>query len=85
MQLLKDVPTLKIELSGHTDNTGSATSNQSLSQDRAQAVVDYLVSKGIASNRLIARGYGSDRPVASNDSAEGRQENRRTEFEIVCN
>ena len=85
VQLLKDVPTLKIELSGHTDNTGSATSNQTLSQDRAQAVVDYLVSKGIASNRLVAKGYGSDRPVASNDSAEGRQENRRTEFEIVCN
>lgn len=85
VQLMKDVPTLKIELSGHTDNTGSATSNQKLSQDRAQAVVDYLVSKGITSSRLIAKGYGSDRPVASNDSAEGRQENRRTEFEIICN
>jgi outer membrane protein OmpA-like peptidoglycan-associated protein/tetratricopeptide (TPR) repeat protein len=85
VQLMNDVPSLKIELSGHTDNTGSATSNQQLSQDRAQAVVNYLVSKGISASRLTAKGYGSDRPVASNDTAEGRQENRRTEFEIIGN
>lgn len=85
VKLMNDVPTLKIELSGHTDNTGSATSNQTLSQNRAQAVVDYLAGKGIAKTRMVAKGYGSDRPVASNDSAEGRQENRRTEFEITCN
>jgi len=85
VKLMNDVTTLKIELSGHTDNTGSATSNQTLSQDRAQAVVNYLVSKGISASRLVAKGYGSDRPVASNDSNEGRQENRRTEFEITCN
>lgn len=85
VKLMNDVPTLKIELSGHTDNTGSATSNQTLSQSRAQAVVDYLAGKGIAKTRMVAKGYGSDRPVASNDSAEGRQENRRTEFEITCN
>lgn len=85
VQLMKDVPSLKIELSGHTDNTGSATSNQQLSQDRAQAVVDYLAGKGIDKSRMVAKGYGSDRPVASNDTAEGRQENRRTEFEITGN
>lgn len=85
VKLMNDVPTLKVELSGHTDNTGSATSNQQLSQDRAQAVVDYLASKGISKTRMVAKGYGSDRPVASNSTAEGRQENRRTEFEIVCN
>jgi outer membrane protein OmpA-like peptidoglycan-associated protein len=85
VKLMNDVATLKIELSGHTDNTGSATSNQTLSQSRAQAVVDYLAGKGIAKTRMVAKGYGSDRPVASNDSAEGRQENRRTEFEITCN
>lgn len=85
VKLMNDVPSLKIELSGHTDNTGSATSNQTLSQDRAQAVVNYLVSKGISASRLVAKGYGSDRPVASNDTNEGRQENRRTEFEITCN
>jgi outer membrane protein OmpA-like peptidoglycan-associated protein/tetratricopeptide (TPR) repeat protein len=85
VKLLKDVPTLKVELSGHTDNTGSPISNISLSQARAEAVVNYLVSKGIAKTRLVAKGYGSDRPVDSNTSATGRQNNRRTEFEIIAN
>ncbi|MGV6860645.1 MAG: OmpA family protein [Putridiphycobacter sp.] len=85
VKLLKDVPSLKIELSGHTDNTGSASGNQKLSQDRAQAVVNYLVSKGISKGRLTAKGYGSSKPVASNNTAEGRQQNRRTEFEIIAN
>ncbi len=85
VQLLKDVPTLKIELSGHTDNTGSASANVSLSQARAEAVVNYLVMKGIAKNRLVAKGYGQDRPVDTNDTSDGRQNNRRTEFEITGN
>ena len=85
VKLLKDVPSLKIELSGHTDNTGSAQGNITLSQDRADAVMSYLVGKGISKDRLTAKGYGSDRPVATNDTAEGRQENRRTEFEITGN
>lgn len=85
VKLLKDVPGLKIELSGHTDNTGSAQNNITLSQDRAQAVVNYLVNKGIAKNRLTAKGYGSDRPVDTNSTAAGRQNNRRTEFEITGN
>lgn len=85
VQLLKDVPNLKIELSGHTDNTGSASNNLTLSQSRAEAVVNYLVSKGIAKNRLVAKGYGADRPVESNKTAAGRQSNRRTEFEITGN
>lgn len=85
VQLLKDVPGLKIELSGHTDNTGSAQNNITLSQARADAVVDYLTAKGIAKSRLKAKGYGSDRPVDSNDTAQGRQNNRRTEFEITGN
>ncbi len=85
VQLLKDVPSLKIELSGHTDNTGSAQNNIQLSQDRANAVVNYLVSKGISKDRLVAKGYGSDRPVDSNATSEGRQNNRRTEFEITGN
>lgn len=85
VQLLKDVPSLKIELSGHTDNTGSAQGNITLSQNRAQAVMDYLVSKGISKSRLSAKGYGSSKPVATNDTAEGRQLNRRTEFEITGN
>jgi outer membrane protein OmpA-like peptidoglycan-associated protein/tetratricopeptide (TPR) repeat protein len=84
-QLLKDVPSLKIELSGHTDNTGSPQNNLKLSQARAEAVVAYLKGKGIAENRLKAVGYGSERPVATNDTPNGRQENRRTEFEIIGN
>lgn len=85
VKLLKDVPSLKIELSGHTDNTGSATLNQKLSQERAQAVVNYLVSQGIDKSRLTAKGYGDTKPIASNSTAEGRQQNRRTEFEITGN
>mgnify|MGYP000200151230 CR=1 FL=1 len=85
VKLLKDVPGLKIELSGHTDNTGSTDMNMKLSQDRADAVVAYLVSKGIAKNRMKAVGYGPNRPVDTNDTAEGRQNNRRTEFEITGN
>lgn len=85
VKLMKDVPKLKIEISGHTDNTGSAALNDKLSQDRAQAVVDYLKSKGVSADRMTAMGYGSSRPIASNSNAEGRQENRRTEFEIKGN
>jgi outer membrane protein OmpA-like peptidoglycan-associated protein len=85
VKLMKDVPGLKIELSGHTDNTGSASGNQKLSQARADAVVTYLVSKGIAKSRLTAKGYGDTKPVASNSTNEGRQLNRRTEFEITGN
>ena len=85
VKLLKDVPGLKIELSGHTDNTGSAQNNIKLSQARADAVVNYLVNKGIQRSRLTAKGYGSDRPVDTNSTAAGRQNNRRTEFEITGN
>lgn len=85
VDLLQKVPTLKIELSGHTDNTGSESLNKKLSQERADAVKAYLVGKGIAASRLTAVGYGSDRPVAGNDSADGRQQNRRTEYEIIAN
>lgn len=85
VQLMKDVPSLKIEISGHTDNTGSASINDKLSQDRAQAVVSYLTSKSIAASRMTAVGYGSNRPIATNNTSDGRQENRRTEFEIKGN
>jgi outer membrane protein OmpA-like peptidoglycan-associated protein len=85
VKLMKDVPNLKIEISGHTDNTGSASLNQTLSQDRAQAVVNYLIGKGVSSSRMKAMGYGSSRPVASNGTEDGRQQNRRTEFEITGN
>jgi outer membrane protein OmpA-like peptidoglycan-associated protein/tetratricopeptide (TPR) repeat protein len=85
VKLMKDVPGLKIEISGHTDNTGSASLNASLSQDRAQAVVNYVQSKGVAGNRMTAKGYGSSKPIATNNTSDGRQQNRRTEFEIKAN
>jgi outer membrane protein OmpA-like peptidoglycan-associated protein/tetratricopeptide (TPR) repeat protein len=85
VDLMKQVPKLKIELSGHTDNVGSESINQKLSQERAEAVKAYLVSKGIKADRLRAKGYGSTQPVESNDTAEGRQSNRRTEYEIIAN
>ncbi len=85
VDLLQKVPNLKIELSGHTDNTGGAAINTKLSQERADAVKDYLVRKGISEGRLVAKGYGPDRPIATNDTKEGRQLNRRTEYEIIAN
>ena len=81
-KVLLEYPTMKIELSGHTDNKGSADYNKKLSQSRAKAVLDYLVKKGISPDRMTAEGYGFDRPMAPNDSDAGRQLNRRTEFEI---
>lgn len=83
MKMLNDIPTLKIEISGHTDNVGAAAMNKKLSQDRAKAVVDYVVSKGINADRLTFVGYGFDQPKASNETPEGRQENRRTEFKVL--
>jgi outer membrane protein OmpA-like peptidoglycan-associated protein/tetratricopeptide (TPR) repeat protein len=85
LKLMNDVPSLKIEIGGHTDNTGSASLNQKLSQERADAVVRYLSSKGISASRMSAQGYGDSKPVASNTTTDGRQENRRTEFEIKGN
>jgi outer membrane protein OmpA-like peptidoglycan-associated protein len=85
VKLMKDVPSLKVEISGHTDNVGSPSMNEKLSQDRATSVVTYLIGKGIDKGRLTAKGYGETRPVGSNNSAEGRQENRRVEFEILAN
>ncbi len=83
LKLLNDNKSLRIEISGHTDNQGSADYNLKLSQNRAKAVVDYLVSKGIASSRLESQGYGLTKPIATNATAAGRQLNRRTEFKIL--
>ncbi len=82
-RLMNDTPSLQIEISGHTDNVGSASYNQKLSESRAKAVVDYLLDKGVESSRLEYKGYGFEQPVASNKTEEGRQENRRTEFKIL--
>ncbi len=73
----------RIEIGGHTDNVGNAASNLKLSLDRANAVKDYLISKGIDAARLTAKGYGMTQPVADNKSESGRAENRRTEVTIL--
>jgi outer membrane protein OmpA-like peptidoglycan-associated protein len=82
-KLLNDVPTLKIEISGHTDSKGANDYNKALSDNRAKAVVDYLIKAGIASNRLVYKGYGEEQPISTNETDEGRQLNRRTEFKIL--
>jgi len=83
LKFMNDYPTVKIEISGHTDNKGTAAYNKTLSENRAKAVVDYLISKGIFKDRMVSAGFGFDKPVASNDTEEGRQLNRRTEFKIL--
>jgi outer membrane protein OmpA-like peptidoglycan-associated protein/tetratricopeptide (TPR) repeat protein len=83
IQLLTDNPTLKIEISGHTDNVGKPSDNLSLSNNRAKSVVTYLIGKGIVSQRLVAKGYGETKPVAGNTTEEGRAKNRRTELKVI--
>lgn len=73
----------RVEIAGHTDNTGTAAHNLQLSQARAETIVKFLVSKGIKPARLQAKGYGSSQPVAENDSEKGRQLNRRTEVRVL--
>ncbi len=82
-QTLKKNANLMVELAGYTDNTGSKAFNVSLSQRRAQSVVDYLVSRGVNGDNLSAKGYGPDSPIADNGTAAGRSENRRVEMHIV--
>jgi outer membrane protein OmpA-like peptidoglycan-associated protein len=82
--LLIDNPQLKVQINGHTDDTGDAESNKALSLRRATSVVNFLIEKGIASERLAAVGYGEERPLVSNDDeTDGREINRRTEIEII--
>jgi len=78
--MLQKSPNLKMQVRGHTDNVGDEASNQLLSENRAKAVYDYLIEKGIPASQLTYKGFGETIPVASNDSAEGRQKNRRTDF-----
>jgi outer membrane protein OmpA-like peptidoglycan-associated protein len=83
VKILNDYSTMRIELSSHTDNKGAERYNLDLSQRRSQAVMEYLISKGIKANRLQAVGYGFSIPIASNDTEKGRQMNRRTEIKIL--
>lgn len=83
MAFLKSNPAVKIELSGHTDSTGDKKANQLLSENRAKAVYSYLIANGTDAQRLTYKGYGDSKPVAPNDTDEGRAQNRRTEFSIL--
>ena len=83
VEFLNKNESIKIEISGHTDSQGDAGSNKTLSNNRAIAVKDFLVNNGIVTIRLSAAGYGEEKPVATNDTEEGRAENRRTEFKVV--
>lgn len=80
---LNEAPKMVIEVRGHTDNTGSNEINAKLSQDRADSVREYFISKGIEPDRVASKGFGESKPVATNDTDEGRQKNRRVEFVIV--
>lgn len=82
-QLLMQHPDLSVRIDGHTDDIGDPSSNMKLSEDRARAVVNWLVKAGIDKNRLTARGWGETRPLVPNDSAENRQLNRRTELVLL--
>ncbi|MBI3502988.1 MAG: PD40 domain-containing protein [Bacteroidetes bacterium] len=85
VDFLKKNSALKIELSGHTDNVGDKKHNQTLSENRAKSVEEYLVANGIVKERLSHKGYGDTKPVAPNDSDEHKQMNRRTEFKVISN
>ena len=82
--LLKANPSIRIEISGHTDIMGKADHNLILSKNRAKAVYDFLASNGIPATRLTYEGYGQTRPVDTNDTEQGRANNRRTEFRVIA-
>lgn len=82
--VMKLKKSMKIEIAGYTDNVGSDAENQKLSQNRAESVRNYLITKGkINASRIVAKGYGEENPIADNDSEDGRKQNRRTEVYIL--
>lgn len=81
-EIMQEYPNTIFHIGGHTDSTGSASYNEQLSRERANAVKDYLVEHGVAENRLTSEGYGESEPIASNNTAQGRQENRRVEISL---
>ncbi len=81
--ILKDHPELKVEIAGHTDGLGARTTNLKLSQARAEAVVQWLVAKGIPGSQMVAKGYGEDKPIATNKTKAGREQNRRIEVDVI--
>jgi len=83
VNLLKGSPNLRIELGGHTDNVGADAANLTLSDQRAQAVRDYVIAKGVDGARITAKGYGETKPIATNETEAGRAQNRRTEVTVL--
>ncbi|HEU4735088.1 MAG TPA: OmpA family protein, partial [Kofleriaceae bacterium] len=81
---LTDNPKIKVEIQGHTDSQGNDRFNLRLSQKRAESVLIYLIKKGIASDRMVAKGYGETVPIADNRTSAGRAQNRRVEFVITA-
>lgn len=83
LEVLQKNPAIKIELGGHTDSDGNDSHNQQLSENRAKAVVEWLIGKGVDSSRLSYKGYGETKPIAPNDTPENKAKNRRTEVTIM--
>ena len=83
VEIMKRKPDFKVQIAGHTDSDGEESANQLLSQKRAESVKNYLISQGIAANRIVARGFGESNPIADNASAQGKAQNRRTEISIL--
>jgi outer membrane protein OmpA-like peptidoglycan-associated protein len=83
VRLMNENPNMKVQISGYTDNVGTAEDNVKLSNGRALSVVNYLVAKGVKKDRLSYKGFGETNPVATNDTEEGRAMNRRTELRVV--
>jgi outer membrane protein OmpA-like peptidoglycan-associated protein len=79
VEYMSHKPSVRIQISGHTDNVGNPKTNKTLSEKRAQACRDYLIAKGIDGTRVAAVGFGDERPIASNATDDGRQQNRRIE------
>jgi len=82
-EILKAYPNAQVQLSGHTDNTGTPEANQTLSLNRANAIKQQLVNTGIATDRISTAGYGQDRPIAPNDTEQGKAQNRRLELTVT--
>lgn len=82
-EFLKSNPDIKIEIGGHTDNAGKEASNMKLSEARAAAVADYIISKGLPKDKIVSKGYGMTKPVATNKTKDGKAQNRRVEFTIL--
>ena len=80
---IKSEPEISVEIGGHTDSVGSDSYNQKLSEQRAKAVHDYIVSQGVDKSRLSYKGYGESEPIATNETEAGRQRNRRVELKIL--